>query len=86
MSYHKEAIIIPNETVAVLKNLSKGKKHRINPIQLSDGRWIASDDVLTEENGIFDYLFNAVDFGVFERISWQEALNLLPEPEDPDEI
>ena len=86
MSYHKEAIIIPNQTVVVLGNLSKGKKHRINPIELSDGRHVVSADVLTEKEGIFDYIFLELDLAQYERIPWQEALNLLPQPEDPDEI
>lgn len=60
-------------------------KHRIAPVQLTDGTWATSADVLTEANhGILEPVFSQLPTELAEQVTvvdWEDVLALLPEPE-----
>ena len=77
-------IVIPEQQVETLISCSKGHQHRIIPIQLSDGRYVISSDVLNESSGIFSHIFAKIDLSQFEQIGYDEVLENLPIQEEED--
>jgi hypothetical protein len=59
-------------------------RHRIAPIQLTDGTWATSADVLTEAvNGILKPVFSQLPTELANQVTivdWADVLALLPEP------
>lgn len=39
-------------------------KHRLSPVELTDGRWFLTEDVLTEINGIFSNRLDGVKYEI----------------------
>jgi hypothetical protein len=57
-------------------------KHRIAPVQLTDGTWATSADVLTEAtHGILEPVFSQLPTELAEQVTvvdWEDVLSLLP--------
>ena len=60
-------------------------KHRIAPVELTDGTWATSADVLTEANGgILEPVFSQLPTELASQVTvvnWADVLALLPEPD-----
>ena len=60
-------------------------RHRIAPIQLTDGTWATNADVLTEAtNGVFEPIFSQLPTELAAQVTvvnWADVLTLLPEPD-----
>jgi hypothetical protein len=60
-------------------------KHRIAPVQLTDGTWATSADVLTEAtHGILEPVFSQLPTELAEQVTvvdWEDVLALLPAPD-----
>jgi hypothetical protein len=81
------ALVFSSEVNTVLVNtlatLSPTRQHQIKAIQLVDGRWLLSADILSEigETGIFKDGFTALPQEYFPQVDvipWDEARLLLP--------
>lgn len=63
-------------------------QHRAQPVQLTDGRWMLSADLLSEigPTGLYHDGFELLPQAVFadvEVIDWDDAIALIPEPVMP---
>jgi hypothetical protein len=60
-------------------------KNRIAPVELTDGTWVTSADVLTEAtDGIFAPIFSQLPTELAEQVAvvdWGDVINLLPKSE-----
>jgi hypothetical protein len=70
---------------ALLNVQATDARHRITPIQLTDGTWATNADVLTEAtDGVFEPIFSQLPTELAAQVTvvnWADALALLPEPE-----
>lgn len=70
---------------ALLAVQATDARHRIAPVELTDGTWASSADVLTEAtNGLFEPILSQLPTELAEQVTvvdWADVLALLPEPE-----
>ena len=69
---------------ALLAVQATDARHRIAPVELTDGTWASSADVLTEAtDGVFEPIFSQLPTELAEKVAvvaWEEVINLLPVP------
>jgi hypothetical protein len=69
---------------ALLAVQATDARHRIAPVELTDGTWASSADVLTEAtDGVFEPIFSQLPTELAEQVAvvaWEEVINLLPVP------
>lgn len=69
---------------ALLTVQAKDARHKIAPVELTDGTWATSADVLTEaSDGVFEPIFSQLPTELAEQVTvmnWENVLALLPEP------
>jgi hypothetical protein len=72
---------------AILAVQATNARHRIAPVELTDGTWASNADVLTEAtDGLFEPIFSQLPTELAEQVTvvnWVDVLALLPEPEEP---
>ena len=75
---------------ALLAVQAADARHRIAPVELTDGTWTSSADVLTEAtDGVFEPIFSQLPTELAEQVTvvaWEEVVNLLPVPASPIDL
>jgi hypothetical protein len=75
---------------ALLAVQATDARHRIAPVELTDGTWASSADVLTEAtDGVFEPIFSQLPTELAEQVAvvaWEEVINLLPVPTSPIDL
>jgi hypothetical protein len=75
---------------ALLAVQAADARHRIAPVELTDGTWASSADVLTEAtDGVFEPIFSQLPTELAEQVTvvaWEEVVNLLPVPASPIDL
>ena len=87
-----KALVFDDDALAALQDAQAQRpnaQHRAQPVQLTDGRWMLSADLLSEigPTGLYHDGFELLPQAVFadvEVIDWDEAIALIPEPVMPD--
>ena len=75
---------------ALLAVQAADARHRIVPVELTDGTWASNADVLTEAtDGLFEPIFSQLPTELAEQVTvvaWEEVVNLLPVPASPIDL
>ncbi len=91
--YKAYALLLPPEAVQAMQSAQDAvgsDRHKVQPVQTTDNRWLVSADILTElaTGGIFHAALEHFDgsaLGGVEVASWADGAALLPKP-DPLEM
>jgi hypothetical protein len=83
-----KALVFGDTTLTALQDaqaLRPGAQHRAQPVQLTDGRWMLSADLLSEVGvgGLYHDGFELLPSALFpsvEVLPWDDAIALLPPP------
>ena len=67
---------------ALLAVQAADARHKIAPVELTDGTWASNADVLTEAtDGLFEPIFSQLPTELAEQVTvvdWEDVLSLLP--------
>ena len=79
--------LVFNDTIhaALLAVQATDARHRIAPVELTDGTWASNADVLTEAtDGVFSSILSQLPTELAEQVTvvdWVDVLALMPEPD-----
>ena len=87
-----KALVFDDNALTALQDAQAQRpnaQHRAQPVQLTDGRWMLSADLLTEigPTGLYHDGFELLPpalFSAVEVIPWDDAIALIPAPVMPD--